>query len=143
MIITVSKLGDVFAQALLNKVYTDKLSVADVSFISIWDDATTITFLADAMNQVLDENTVNKIRIPVLIKLVYIIVRQVYASVNIQGVDIAAVVEFVLLVILDSGFLPLDEFESLIIREVIESSIFLLKTEIPVIKKKWFRFGCF
>jgi hypothetical protein len=135
--ITVQQLANVFDNALQQKSYRDKLTVADIHFISCFDNDVVVLAITNALNLVLDGNELNRFKIPTLVKLIFIICRQFYNNVPIKDVNIANVIQFVLIAILDANILGIDELEKLIIIEIIESSIFLLTTEMPVIKKKW------
>lgn len=144
--ITIQSLSKLFSDCLQKKYYRDKLTVQDIDFISLMDDATTITYIANALNGVLEGNPqLNKFKLPtVFLKLIYIICSKVAAVSNIHGVSVPNVVEFILIVILDSGLIDLDELETIILREIVESSIYLLKTEVPILiknRRKWFCLG--
>ena len=142
--IIVKAISNLFSEALQKQHNREKLTTGDIEFLTLMDEATTISFITDALNLVLEGNDLNKYKIPVLIKLLYQICKKVETISSIENVSVPNVIEFILIAIVESGIIKMDIMETIIIKEIIENSIFLLTTDSGTVKNKrrWYKWGC-
>lgn len=137
MPITVKELDELIKSELIKS--NIGLSDADIAFISCIDSSTTLASIAECINVILEGNSINKYKIPVLAKSLYFILKNIA---DIKGVNLIKVLEFFLVCIIEANILPLNELEKIVLIEIMYSSIYLLSETVPVVKKSKL-FSCF
>ena len=139
--ISIQTLSELIDKNLLDKTYTDRLSVNEVRFISCFDNAL-LYAIVNAVNTIIcSGDNKNKFRIPLFVKSIYTITRRFSEMIALKDVNLINIVEFIVRTIIYSDIIILDDVEKIIVLELVESSLFLL-TEVPTVFKKS-RFNCF
>ena len=139
--ISVSQILAILKNALENHFVAGKLTLDERHFILDFDTPTTTTHITNAVNMILMGHPINKFKVPTLAKRLFLILREYRVVCHYRGVDLPAVVRFILLTVYDSGIISLHDGEKPIIQQLIEDSVYLLTTTVPVVRSS--RFGCF
>ena len=142
MLITVQSVIHILLNGIRHKKRNGTLSIADIRFICHFDESTTLTAITDAFNIVLSGSPIHKFKVPVIVKLVYIVCLDFSRVCPTRGADLGAITYYIVSSIYESGAIPLLDAERAVIRESITDSVFLLTADIPIIVKRC-RFGCF
>lgn len=123
-----------------NALNSETLNSPDKRLISCFDEATTYTYLTNALNAVLLGNPLFKYNIVSIVKRVFIILRQLNDLVKIKGVSLPNITHLVVYSIYNSGCIPIQDDEKQLITEMIDNSVYLLLTDVPIYKRGW---SCF
>jgi hypothetical protein len=89
--------------------------------------------ITDKINDILTDRKIQPSDIPILLHIITTIYLEDF---DCDNIDILACVKFTLDTILDSGLLPINGAEASIIKNVVDSSIGLLKINLPIVEKE-------
>ena len=135
--ITVKQVINILNNALREDQEHERLCLADRRFLSCFDEATTYSYLANALNGVLLGNPLFKYNIPSLVKRIFIVCRQFNDYIQVKGVSLGNVVHFIINSVYNSGIIVIHDDEASLLREMIDSSVYLLLTDVPIYKRGW------